>query len=188
MCAFQLTLFVAVRTHKNQDKPLAVDANVSASHRCYSRLKILERAQIFSACYTITLRVLHPPQGDKQNINTFLYSIMENNEEYVSTSLRLLLGPTDRREETMKLMSTADNRQCANKGWLLITKLEKVYFHVYRLEEDGSLLQEGGVRLSLRAIRACSYKTEAEDRHQGFAPYSSRGLYLFFSILKNKSV
>ena len=34
---------------------------------------------------------------------------------------------TDQREETMKLMSTADNRQCANKGWLLITKLEMVY-------------------------------------------------------------
>ena len=36
---------------------------------------------------------------------------------------------TDQREETMKLMSTADNRQCANKGRLLITAiLEKVYF------------------------------------------------------------
>ena len=43
------------RTHKNQYKPLAVDANVSASHGCCSRLKILERAQIFSSCYTITL-------------------------------------------------------------------------------------------------------------------------------------
>ena len=32
VCSFQLRLFVAVRTHKNQDKPLAVDANVSASH------------------------------------------------------------------------------------------------------------------------------------------------------------
>ena len=31
-----------------------------------SRLEILEPAQIFSACYTITLRVLHQPQGDKQ--------------------------------------------------------------------------------------------------------------------------
>ncbi len=46
---------------------------------------------------------------------------MENNEEYVTTSLRIVLEPTNRREETMKLMSTADNRQCANKGWLLIT-------------------------------------------------------------------
>ena len=56
-------------THKNQDKPLVFDADVSASHRFYSRLKILERAQIFSACYTITLRALHQPQGDKQKIN-----------------------------------------------------------------------------------------------------------------------
>ena len=32
VCSFQLRLFFAVRTHKNQDKPLAVDANVSASH------------------------------------------------------------------------------------------------------------------------------------------------------------
>ena len=79
MCSFQLTLFVAVRTHKNQDKPLAVDANVSASHGWRSRLKILEQAQIFSARSTITLRVLHQPQGDKQEINlpsvTWQYTI-----------------------------------------------------------------------------------------------------------------
>ena len=52
-------------------QPLAVDANVSASHGWRSRLKTLEQAQIFSSCYTITLRVLHQPQGDKQEINTF---------------------------------------------------------------------------------------------------------------------
>ena len=57
-------------TKTTQDKPLAVDANVSASLLCCSRLKTLEQAQIFSACSTITLRVLHPPQGDKQEINT----------------------------------------------------------------------------------------------------------------------
>ena len=35
-------------------------------------------------------------------------------------------------------------------------------YPVYRLEEDGSLLQEGGVRLSVWALRARSYKTRAE--------------------------
>ena len=69
VCSFQLTLFVAVWTHKNQDKPLVLDANVSASHGWRSRLKTLEQAQIFSACSTITLRALHQPQGDKQEIN-----------------------------------------------------------------------------------------------------------------------
>ena len=64
-----LVFFVAALTHKNQNKPLAVDANVSASHGWRSRLEILEQAQIFSACYTITLRVSHQPQGDKQEIN-----------------------------------------------------------------------------------------------------------------------
>ena len=32
-------------------------------------------------------------------------------------------------------------------------------YPVYGLEEDGSLLQEGGVRLSVWALRARSYKT-----------------------------
>ena len=50
------------------------------------------------------------------------------------------------------------------------------------------VLKEGAVRLSLLVLRACSYKTKSEGRHQGNAPYSSRGLYRFFSILKNKSV
>ena len=35
-------------------------------------------------------------------------------------------------------------------------------YHVYRLEEDDSLLQEGGVRLPVWALRARSYKTRAE--------------------------
>ena len=56
-------------TKTTQDKPLAVDANVSASLLCCSRLKILEQAQIFSAYYTITLRVSHQTQGDKPKIN-----------------------------------------------------------------------------------------------------------------------
>ena len=36
-------------------------------------------------------------------------------------------------------------------------------FLVYRFEEDGSLLKEGGGGLPLGALRACSYKTQAED-------------------------
>ena len=39
---------------------------------------------------------------------------------------------------------------------------EKVYFHVYRLEEDGSVLKEGGVRLTVKALRTRSYKNKAE--------------------------
>ena len=33
-------------------------------------------------------------------------------------------------------------------------------FPVYRLEEAGGLLKEGGVRFSGGALRACSYKTQ----------------------------
>ena len=43
-----------------------------------------------------------------------------------------------------------------------VPRLRKGLFLVYRLEEDGSLLKEGVVRLSLGALRACSYKNEAE--------------------------
>ena len=39
---------------------------------------------------------------------------------------------------------------------------QEKFFSVYRLEEDVSLLKEGGVRLSVWALRACSYKTKAE--------------------------
>ena len=38
----------------------------------------------------------------------------------------------------------------------------KGLFPVYRLEEDGSLLQEGGVRLTVYALRTRSYKNKAE--------------------------
>ena len=41
-------------------------------------------------------------------------------------------------------------------------KPEKGLIPVYRLEEDGSVLKEGAVRLSLSVLRACSYKTKAE--------------------------
>ena len=40
--------------------------------------------------------------------------------------------------------------------------LQEMFFSVYRLEEDVSLLKEGGVRISVWALRACSYKTKAE--------------------------
>ena len=35
--------------------------------------------------------------------------------------------------------------------------------YVYRLEEAVGLLKEGGVGLQVGALRACSYKTKAED-------------------------
>lgn len=37
-----------------------------------------------------------------------------------------------------------------------------VYHTVYRLEEDVSLLLEDGGRLSVWALKVCSYKTKAE--------------------------
>ena len=43
----------------------------------------------------------------------------------------------------------------------LTPKVERFY-PVYRLEEDGSLLQEGGVRIPIWALRARSYKNGAE--------------------------
>ena len=62
--------------------------------------------------------------------------------------------------------------------------IEKVYHSVYRLEDDGSLLKEGGGGLPLRPLRAGSYKTEAEDRHQRLCPpSSSKGLSGFLSFV-----
>ena len=55
---------------------------------------------------------------------------------------------------------------------------------VYRLEEDGSVLEEGGVRLSLRAIRACSYKTKAEAWQQGNAHILFKG---WMSVFVNRN-
>ena len=46
------------------------------------------------------------------------------------------------------------------------------------------VLKEGGVRLSFRAIRACSYKTEAEGRHQGNAPILFKG---WMSVFVNRN-
>ena len=55
-------------------------------------------------------------------------------------------------------------------------------FPVYRLEEDGSVLKEGGVSLPVLLLRACSYKTKSEGRHQGNAPILFKG---FISVFFN---
>ena len=93
----------------------------------------------------------------------------------------------------MKLMSTADNRQCANKGRLLITAiLEKVYFlfiALKRMETIASLRSAtvGSGRRCCKAfvlvLRACSYKAKAEAWQQGNAPYSSMGGCRFLFIV-----
>ena len=56
---------------------------------------------------------------------------------------------------------------------------EKV-FYVYRLEEDVSPLKEGGGRLSIWALRACSYMSKAEGCHQGLCPHSLQGVFMVF--------
>ena len=53
-------------------------------------------------------------------------------------------------------------------------------FPVYRLEEADSLLKEGGVWVSGRALRACSYKTHPKPKHQGEAPRLFKGFILVF--------
>ena len=45
------------------------------------------------------------------------------------------------------------------------------------------VLKEGGVMLPLSVLRAGSYKTEAEDRHQALPPSSSRGGCRFLLIV-----
>ena len=45
------------------------------------------------------------------------------------------------------------------------------------------VLKEGGVRLTVLALRACSYKAKAEAWQQGNAPYSSRGGCRFLLIV-----
>ena len=59
----------------------------------------------------------------------------------------------------------------------------KGLFLVYRLEEDGSLLKEGAVRLLLGALRACSYKTKTEARQQGSASILFKGFIMVFVIV-----
>ena len=57
-----------------------------------------------------------------------------------------------------------------NTNCYYLRNQQKVYFHVYRLEEYGGLLKEGGVRLTVLALRTRSYKNKAEAWQQGFAP------------------
>ena len=59
---------------------------------------------------------------------------------------------------------------------------EKLFISCLSPWRGWSLLKEGGVRLPLLALRARSYKTKAEDWHQGSAPSSSRGLSWFLSV------
>ncbi len=59
----------------------------------------------------------------------------------------------------------------------------KGLFLVFRLEEDGSLLKEGAVRLSFGALRACSYKTITEARQQGSASILFKGFIMVFVIV-----
>ena len=59
---------------------------------------------------------------------------------------------------------------------------EKCFFPVYRLEEADSLLKEGGVRFSVGALKACSYKTRPKPKHQGEAPSLFKGFIMVFVI------
>ena len=63
----------------------------------------------------------------------------------------------------------------------------KCLFPVYRLEEDGRVLKEGGGGLPVLLLRACSYKTKAEVRHQGNAPILFKGWISFFFNPYNQS-
>ena len=60
-------------------------------------------------------------------------------------------------------------------------------FSVYRLEEYGGLLQEGGVSLPVLLLRARSYKTKAEGWHQGNAPILFKGWISVFVNPYNQS-
>ena len=69
VCSFQLTLFVAVRTHKNQDKPLALDASLLRDLDGAAVWKSLSKLRDFQPAAPSPYRALHQPQGDKQKIN-----------------------------------------------------------------------------------------------------------------------
>ena len=65
---------------------------------------------------------------------------------------------------------------------LQLSLLMEGLFSVYRLEEYGSLLQEGGVSLPVLLLRARSYKTKSEGWHQGNAPILFKGwISVFFN-------
>ena len=53
-------------------------------------------------------------------------------------------------------------------------------YHVYRLEEDDSLLQEGGVTLSFSfPFSFLPLRPERKHNNKAPPPYSSRGFYRF---------
>ena len=66
-----LVFFVAVRTHKNQDKPLALDASLLRAIDVADVWKSLSKLRDFQPSTSSPYRVLHQPQGDKQKINIF---------------------------------------------------------------------------------------------------------------------
>ena len=59
----------------------------------------------------------------------------------------------------------------------------KWFIPVYRLGEDGDLKNEGDGMLSVWALRARSYKTEAEAQQQGVALHPLQGVYFVFVLL-----
>ena len=48
-----------------------------------------------------------------------------------------------------------------------------------------SPLKEGGGRLSVLALRACSYMSKAEGCHQGLCPHSLQGVFMVFVFSYN---
>ena len=58
----------------------------------------------------------------------------------------------------------------------------KRFISVYRLGEDGDLLKEGDGMLLVWALRACSYKTKAEDWAAGHRLHLYQGVYLGFCL------
>ena len=60
-----------------------------------------------------------------------------------------------------------------------------VYRLFIALKRMAAFLKEGGVMLTLWALRACSYKTKAEAWHQGLCPpILFKGFILVFVIHK----
>ena len=88
-------------------------------------------------------RVLHQVQGDKQE-KLATVTIMEYSVRRLDNSL-LFAAVSLVQSWKGSAVSLAGN-----------------VFSVYRLEEDVSLLKEGGVRLLDWALRACSYKTKTK--------------------------
>ena len=65
---------------------------------------------------------------------------------------------------------------------MITTCKAKRFIPVYRLGEDGDLLKEGDGMLLVWALRACSYKTKAEDWAAGHRLHLYQGVYLGFCL------